>query len=56
LNNQLKLTKLTFVWGNIVVDENGVTDEDVKYICDNADCHEIKMLTLGKAKYMKEII
>jgi hypothetical protein len=45
-----------YVWCNIGVDLKGVTDEDVKYICDNADCHEIKMLTLGKAKYMKEII
>jgi hypothetical protein len=34
----------------IGLDDEEITDEDIKYLCDNVGCHKICILQLGKAK------
>jgi hypothetical protein len=40
---------------NLVVEEEKITDADMKYLCEKADCHNVLELCLGKDQSKQEI-
>jgi hypothetical protein len=54
LHNQQECAQFNYVSSNIGLARNGVTDEDLKYVCDNANSREIYEFDIGTVKCMKE--